>query len=88
VTLSAFQGFEVGAAVFLSLGVLLGRWSLLLLWRASWRAQYLRELARTLPRPVPAVHAGQYVDPARVRAGVCGQYVDGEPEYPSFRQVR
>lgn len=76
--MDALQVFVVGAFLGALVWVPLGRASLLLLMRRSWRAQQQRQVRRAVPRPV---HAGQYVDPGRVRAGVCGL------EYPSFRRV-
>ena len=61
-----------GAVLGNALGVLLGRWALRHPGRPRGR--------RVLSPPLPAEHAGQYVDPARVRAGVWGQ------NYPSFRR--
>ena len=68
-TFLAATGFT---ALGLVLGVQFGRWS----------ASLFPRRARPEPaiRPVPAVHAGQYTDPGRVRAGVCGL------DYPSFRR--
>ncbi len=78
-TLSALQGFVLGAWLGALVWVPAGRWSLLLLMRKSWRAQQQRQLADRgrrchVPGAYPRVqveHAGQYVQHDRIRAGVC-----------------
>jgi len=58
----------------LVLGVQFGRWS------ASLFPRRARQQSGEVTRPMPAVRpAARYVDPGRVRAGVCGL------DYPSFR---
>ena len=68
----------LAATGFTATGIVIGALAEERLWWLLHRAYPRRQPEP--PRPVPAVHAGQYTDPGRVRAGVCGL------DYPSFRR--
>jgi hypothetical protein len=93
-TLDAFQGFIVGWCLGLLAGVLLGRWSLLLLMRKSWRAQQLRQLGAaggrdSNPQTVPfSPAAGRPRQHLILRAGHAGQYVEHERTRPYVGQLK
>jgi hypothetical protein len=72
----------LSATGFTALGIVMGALAEERLWWLLHRA-FTRRVVRQpaeVTRPVPAVHAGQYVEAGRVRAGVCGL------DYPSFRR--
>jgi len=65
----------LAATGFIAFGIVIGALAEERLW---WLLHRPRRQPEPVTRPMPAVHAGQYTDPGRVRAGVCGL------EYPSF----